>query len=212
MNSLVLCVLEGVIGLEDNAQDIKVVEHYYKYLGRETNALFFHNLPEVAPNPITVMEFAPPSNEYDWVYTTVGASRKLAIYKTPTDTLTGRVEFMIYTRKQYPDITKLLLKLAIYPFLQRTVFRVGDLVPGEQGSGVVEGSPLTEILLTYPYTEPPEFGILHNEDGSHVHILWIIPIYYSERLFAREHGYKELEKLFGRGDVDTSDLWRKAVV
>jgi hypothetical protein len=54
-------------------------------------------------------------------------------------------------------------------------------------------------------------AVVHHEDGTHTQILWVVPIYLSERLYAREHGPEALEELFSTHDTDATDLWRPAV-
>jgi hypothetical protein len=76
----------------------------------------------------------------------------------------------------------------------------------------VEGSPLTEILLGYPLFHPLDFEMIQHADGSHTHLLWVIPIYLSERAYIRENGYRAFEELLGEKKADTSDLWRAPVV
>jgi hypothetical protein len=193
-------------------RDIEIVQHYYKHLGKETRALLFDTLPAPSPNPIFVMEYAPPSDEYDWVYTTVGASRKIQKLEISDKTLMHRTEFIMFANKQNDEIVDTLLTLAAYPFIYETTFNVGDLVAGTPGEGIVTSSPLTEILLTHTYSNPPEFETIIHADGDTSHILWVIPIYLSERTYAREQGYLELERLFGIQQTDTSDLWRKPVI
>ena len=107
-------------------------------------------------------------------------------------------------------MAEFLAKLAFYPVQRNTFLAPGHIVPGDLG--VVEGSSLTNVLITRPYFQEAAFEVVHHQDGYHTHILWVIPIHTSERLFAVEHGHRALENAFADNEVDTSDLYREAVV
>jgi hypothetical protein len=193
-------------------RDVEVVRHYYEYLGQETRVRLFDNLPSPSPSPIFVMEFTPSSDKHDWIYATVGASRKAQKLETEGRTLMHRTELILFSKKQSDEIVEALLTLAAYPFIYETVFNAGDLIAGTPGIGVVADSPLTEILLTHVYFLPPKFEVITHADGDTTHVLLVVPIYTSEHIFAREHGQRELERLFGAQGMDPSDFWRRPVV
>jgi hypothetical protein len=194
-------------------RDLEIVNHYANAYGQANQTFQEDNIPEPAPSTITVLEFAPPSPEYDWEYATVGASSR----SIPSEQGAGpdaqhRMELVVYSRKRQPELADLLINLSVYPFLFGTYFASGHTIAGSPGGGVVTGSNLTEILLIHPIFQEPEFEYIHHKDGTHTQILFVVPLHLSERTYAKEHGYLELIDLFGKNKTDTSDLARPPVV
>jgi hypothetical protein len=109
-----------------------------------------------------------------------------------------RFELVLLSNERHDALPDMLEALAAYPFVFNTFFTAGDVVAGSPDGGVIPGSPLTEILLTHPYFDKSDFETIQHEDGSHTHILWLMPIHMSERLYAREHGYRALEAFLAR--------------
>ncbi len=105
----------------------------------------------------------------------------------------------------------MLANLAIQPFLAGKVYRDGTTIPGPP-DGLFPGSPLTDLLLAKAYFLDEDFDVVLHKDGSHTHILWAIPIYSSERLFAEQHGDLALFDLFMEHEIDSSDLQRPRVM
>ena len=100
--------------------------------------------------------------------------------------------------------------LALYPFAFDTYFAPGHTVVGEDDSGIVEGSPLTDIFITQAdYGVPP---YIKHANGSHTHLLWIVPVYRQERLYAVQHGEEALITLFEQHDANVFDLYRAPVL
>lgn len=199
--------------MQYSPRELEIVNHYLDAFGQPNKIFQEDNIPEPAPNTIRVLEFAPPSPDYDWEYATVGASSR----PMPADQGQGpeaqhRIELLIYSRKRQPELADLLTKLAIYPFQLGTYFASGHTIAGTPGVAVVTGSSLTEILLIHPIFQEKEFEYIHHADGTHTQILFVVPIYLSERLYEKEHGRYSLIGLFGENRTDTSDLQRTPVV
>jgi hypothetical protein len=191
----------------------EILRNYVRVLGIPTKSIAFHDLGP-APDPIIVAEFAPPQEDYDWVYATIGVSRKPMpdIDKSVGEVPYQRIELILYANEADSSLRDIMLKLALIPFVDSSSLAPGDTVVGIAEEGVVKGSPLTEMLITHAYSASQEFQVMHHSDGSHTDILWAIPIHVSERIYAKEHGYKALEKLFQADGTDTSDFWRSPVV
>lgn len=209
--------------MDISARDLEIISHYNRYFGQEARVIPFGNRPKPAPQSVAVIEFAAQSSESDWVYATVGASHEPQPGLTnqaaqtpqgapPEQQMEGRIELVLLSRESHDDLVDLLESLAVYPFVTGGYFGPGHTVAGSPGSGVVEGSPLTEILLGVPHFEPPDFELIQHADGSHTHLLWVVPIYLSERLYIKEHGYFAFEELLVEKEANTSDLWRASVV
>jgi hypothetical protein len=120
------------------------------------------------------------------------------------------MDLVAYSATQQEALIGVLQTLSTYPFVLNTYFGWSHTIAGTPNSGIVEGSPLTDILLAPP--NPVEMAVVRHHDGKHTHILWVVPIYPSERLYIREHGYPALENKFASHEVDAADLWRPPVV
>lgn len=192
--------------------DSHIIQHYIRFWGEPAHVFKPNHSEKTPPGPIFIAAFAPRSDEQDWVYATIGMSRQPMPY--PTDWAREkperRVELFIYARRRIDELRILLTSLAEYPFDKMTFFGPEHTILGNRG--IVEGSPLTDILFIRPYGEPPEFEIIHYDDTHHVEMLWVIPIYRSERQFIREDGWNALQDLFYQQGTDTSDFFREAVV
>lgn len=122
----------------------------------------------------------------------------------------ARMELFVFAEQQQPELLENIGSLALYPFVLNTYFAPGHTVLGNDDHGIVEGSPLTDIFITQAdYGEPPY--VCHS-DGNHTHLLWVIPVYRQERLYAVEHGEDGLTDLFEQHGTNVFDLWRPPVL
>jgi hypothetical protein len=197
---------------EPTLREKEIVAHYRRFLGKETRIVRFDGMPEPAPSTIRVLEYAPEQDGDAWAYTTVGVSDKpMPVPGDPAPQHDDhRIELVLYSATQQEELIDALHLLAAYPFVHNTFLSWGHMIAGSPGNGIVEGSPLTEILLSRPYLDGMD--IIHHEDGTHTQLLWVVPIHLSERMYAREHGHGGLEELFGEREIDSADLWRPPVV
>jgi hypothetical protein len=51
--------------MSESQHDNEVIAHYRKYIGVEVRTIPAGNLTALSLDPITVLEFAPPNQEYD---------------------------------------------------------------------------------------------------------------------------------------------------
>lgn len=190
--------------------DLEVLSHYDRFMGSSISDIFvLAQVPVDGIKPIYVLEYSPPSDEYDWVYLTVGMSR--LPMAAPAQISDPRAELMAYSDRRYEELVDSLAGIAAYPFLHRTFLAQGHTIHGRDGQGIVAGSPLTDVYLTRPYYAEEGFEVIAHGDGTHTHVFWLIPIYPSERVFAAERGWKALEALFVEKDAPTSNLMRAPV-
>lgn len=194
-------------------RDKEIIAVYNRSMGSAKNVFRFADVPESVPNPIYVMEFAPPLPEYDWIFATVGVSNKPMPHDATRNRINfdQRIELIIYARQHYDELPDLLAKLAVYPFYHKTFLAPGHTISGN-GKGVVSGDPLTELLFTYPDSDSIEFQPIHHSDGTHTRLLFVVPLYPSEREFVRTQSMQDLEDRFFENKTDTSDLWRQPIV
>jgi hypothetical protein len=190
----------------------EIVAHYRRFLGKEGRIVRFDDMPEPAPSTIRVLEYPSRFEGDTWVYATVGASDKPMPDPNrpalqPDD---PRMELVVTSSTQQSQLIDTLQTLAAYPFVLNTYLGWDHVIAGTPNSGIVDGSPLTEVLLAPP--SPAEMAIVSHKDGTHTHVLLVVPIYLSERLYVREHGSEALAELFAEREVDAADLWRPPAV
>jgi hypothetical protein len=118
------------------------------------------------------------------------------------------IEIFIYVRYECDELVQTLASLALYPFNNQTFLDINHVIPGNQG--IVKNSPITDVLFTRPYGEPPEFEIIHGQ--LHIQMLWAIPIYKAEYKFFKKRGWEALKELFYQYKSDTSDFMRSPVI
>ena len=193
-----------------------IITHYIQLWGRPTYEYTFTyemNLDSShTPHPIFIFDFQPRSNRDYWVYATIGASSFTSNSREATVlhlSSSRRMELFMLSNTQHTDLVHYLGTLATYPVRENTFFAEGHTL--HSNTGVVQNSPLTDTLITRA-----DFGgiadhIVHN-DGSHTHLLWAIPIYRAERMFAINHGWQSLQERFEQKDIDVLDVFRSSVV
>ncbi len=193
-------------------RDSEVIQHYIRYWAQPATVVKFDHDGQLAPNPIFVVEFAPSEEAESWVYATVGASRQPMPY--PDDWIgekpEHRIELFICARQRNYALREVLAGLAVYPFQYKTFIAAGHTIPGTHS--IVPDASLTDILFTRAYGMQQDFETIHHSDGSHTHILWVVPIYRSERLFILQYGWQALIDLFFEHKPDISDFSRLQVV
>lgn len=196
--------------MEFNHEEAIIVAHYEQFWNKPAATYTFNHDINDAPNPIRLLKFRPHSEDQDWVYASLGLSKRAMIrpseWQGPSE---NHVEIFVYVREENDLLFSGLASVALYPFHKKTFISVGHVVPGEKG--LIDDSPLTDILFTRPYGEPSEFEIVHGE-SEHIQMLWAIPIYRSEHLLVKQKGWKALETLFYSNKADTSDLYRLPLV
>ncbi len=197
----------------DKQREDELLSHYHRFFGPHNRIETYGAGPSGAPEAISVVEFGPKSSDEVWVYVTLGASsRPMPEPGNGDGEPSGyRVEYMFYSSDREPVVNDVLANLAVQPFLQGEVYRDGVTIPGPP-DGLFPQSPLTDLLLAKPYFLDEDFDVVLHRDGSHTHILWAIPIYPSERLFAEQHGDLALFDLFMEHEIDSSDLHRSPVI
>lgn len=195
-------------------RDQEVIEHYERYLGSLHHLYRHEDMPRPSPSPLFVAEFSPSAEIDDWVYATVGMSRKSMTNCTDAARSKNdlRAELLVYSYQQYSELSDTLADLAAYPFVNHTILAPDHTIAGSRGGGIVSGSPLTDIFFTIPFFMPDPFKVIQHADGSHSHVLWIIPVHPSERLLARDEGALQLLDRFSDCEVETADFWRTPVV
>lgn len=169
---------------------------------------FSHSLEE-ASSPLFIYEFAGDASETTFVYATLGASRKAM--RNRGSEAEVQMELFILCNQQQEELVDNLGEIAIYPFIHETYFAEGHTVHGSEGHGIVNSSPLTDLLITRAdYDDIPDYIVHGNK--RHTHLFWVIPIYQSEREFAVANGWRKMQELFDQKQTDILDFWRPAAV
>lgn len=195
---------------DHRARSQELLAHYITLWGKpQRQEPFVHAYPQ-GPHPLFTLEFPAPSQHEVWVYATLGASfQPMPHAEAPEDL---RMELFIYAEQQQPELLASIGALALYPFVLHTFFAPGHTVLGSDDGGIISTSPLTDILLTRADFGPDTPDYVHHSDGSHTQLLWVVPVYRQERVFAAQHGEAALIELFVQHETNVFDLWRPAVI
>jgi hypothetical protein len=73
------------------------------------------------------------------------------------------------------------------------------------------GSLCDHLLVSKPYPFGPDFEVF-NDNGGHVHVLWLLPITSAEREFKVANDLEALEQLFDNAAIEYWIAHRKSVV
>jgi hypothetical protein len=187
-----------------------ILEHYRRIWGRETSWQDFEVAGDTRICSISTVTFAPQLSETDWVVATVGGHRN-STKKQPSQTI-DKTELFIYSSFESSELSLNMSNLGAYCCLHNTVLSYGHTIVGNQGSGIVSGSPLSEILLLPPYFIQQEFSDFHLPGLLHVSLLWVIPIHLVERQYIKKNGYKRFVELLFDNSVDVTDFQRAPLV
>ena len=139
-----------------------------------------------------------------WTFITCGAASVL---------ISGayRLEFLLIGLRDDHRWLELTTMLAYYhagPELQR--FGLGHTLP--IGEPIVSGATCDALLFSLPYPFGPDLERCELSDGTHLQVLWALPITSSERAFKNEHGLEELEARFEKAGLEYWDMARRSVV
>lgn len=162
-----------------DAYDKQIYEHYVSFFGEPTN-IYRYSQPFALINPpLYVLEYASTPEDPRCTYLTIGASRKAQ------DNL---FELLMYSDRQNVEVANSLIKLAGYAKANNTFFSYEHTIDSII-DGIVPNSNMTAALFLRPFVENEDFHYIHLENGKHVLFLWVLPVYSSERLFFKQHGF-----------------------
>ena len=117
------------------------------------------------------------------------------------------LEFLVLADAQDPRCVEIVTMAAYYNRTQG--LGVGHTLP--IGEPWIEGSSCDHLLISKPYPLGPELEIC-NLAGSHIHVLWLLPISKRECDFKVKKGLDVLEERFERAQLKYWDAFRPSVV
>lgn len=188
-----------------------ILAHYVRYWGEPTRVQRFHYEYGGSQKPVLVAVFPPHDEGEDWVYATLGMSEMKMTHPSKLKNLFNefRSEVFLYADLENDELMENLFTIAMYPFEHKTLLAPTQTIPGNEG--IVSDSPLTDILITRPYGEDEHFEIVHHINSAHTRLLWMVPIYRSERLLLKQQGWEHLKAKFYEQGTNTSDFLRPSV-
>ncbi len=151
----------------------------------------------------SVMEIEPIEKQEEWVYITLGASE----LHSPNH---ERLEFFILSPTQDKIHIDTLAMLANF----HADFSYGGVYLGrviEIGRPWMNNSSCEYFLVSLPYATGKEFELFEN-DLYKIRFLWLLPITYSESMYALKYGQERLEYKLEEMSVDYLNPQRKSVV
>jgi hypothetical protein len=120
------------------------------------------------------------------------------------------LEFVAVARSESASVLRHLTMAAYYHAgLPENRLGVGHTVA--IGEGWVDGSPLDALFVSLPYLWGPKLEHCQLPD-RHVQVLWLIPIYETEREYTRARGVDALEQRFEETSFDYLDPFRPSVL
>ncbi|MBN9391563.1 MAG: suppressor of fused domain protein [Chloroflexi bacterium] len=196
--------------------DLQLLDFYDKNIGNFQRLYKVTNTSAGAPDPIFIAEYTALSkNEgWDFLFVTVGTSREKMPYPAnwPGEKVERRVELVILARTDNRHIALALGGLAESFFRQKTFVDVGHTVQFENNDSFIPGSPLTGVIFTYPYFTDKKIGIITLNSKTHVHLLWCVPVYNSERLLFKQQGIRDFLVLISEKGLDIADFGRPSAL
>lgn len=147
---------------------------------------------------------APGPRAAHWSVVTCGAS----------EVLVGeghRAEFILASPDDSERWVELATMLAYYhagPSTQRLA--VGHTVP--IGEPIVPGSRCDYHLISRPYPYGPDLERCPLADGSHIQVLWALPITQAEKRLVTSEGVEALESRLEAAAIRFADLFRASAV
>jgi hypothetical protein len=184
--------------------DKLVLAHYEHRWGKPTkvHSINAPQLPE-AIRPLLVGEYSLPADGLT-IYGSIGMSR--APMTLSPESIGHRAEIFIGSFQSFSSLPDMLAMIAAYPHISNTLVTAEHTIP--LGQYIVDGSGMSSIILCPPYFDPPEFRRIE-ASGYHVEVLWVIPIYESERQFKIKRGWQVLRQIFQEKNVAIGDLFRQ---
>jgi hypothetical protein len=179
---------------------------HYRRVWPDRNVTSVHWTPEHMATRLPDLHIAkvePAQPGEAWVFATIGAWRA-------TESTDHGLEFVAVARSEAAAVMTHLGQLAYYQ-AGPPENRLGVGHTLGIGEGWIPGSPLDALLISLPYLWGPSLEHCQLK-GRHIQVLWVIPVYESERAFGREHGLDALEQRFEDLSLDYVDPFRKPVV
>jgi hypothetical protein len=182
-----------------------ILSHYRGFWGAD-NVEEVHWTPEHTASRLPDFHIAKIRTQQSdgmRIFATIGAWRATAAEQ-------HGLEFVAVARSESASVLRHLMMAAYYhagPPENR--LGVGHTVP--IGEGWVDGSPLDALLVSLPYLWGPKLEHCLLPD-RHIQVLWLIPIYETERAYRRAHGVDALEQRFEATSFDYLDPFRTSVV
>jgi hypothetical protein len=188
----------------DSVHD-QILAHYRSvWPGRSITSIHWTPGPTASRLPDLHLATVAPRNAKDsWVFATIGAWRA-------TEHERHGLEFVAVSKDRSIDVMERLGMVAFYQ-AGPNENRLGVGHTLSIGEAWVEGSPLHALLISLPYAWGPKLEHCLLVD-RHIQVLWVLPIYESERTFARIDGLEALEQRLEAAHIDTIDPMRPSVV
>jgi hypothetical protein len=148
-----------------------------------------------------VRRIAPASRSDPWVYASVGAWRA-------TDGKDSK-EFFILSPTESPSHVETLAMVTYFHADPHHRLSIGSTM--NVGRPWMDGATADHLLVSLPYPYGPTLEHL-DADGTHIQVLWLVPITAAESTYRRERGLEALEQLLETDGVDILDPRRLSLV
>jgi hypothetical protein len=192
-----------VIASRQDVQPSALAQDLVAHIGSDRDARFHRwarGASTVALPELQVVEMQAKSRT---LYVTAGASRIV-------DRPGYGTEFCFIAKQPSCAFVELLAMVAYLHSLPAHRLDVGHTM--QIGRPIADDSMLDRLLVSLPYPCGSDFEYLHASDGTHVRLLWLVPIGANEERFRHAQSLEALESRFEEQELDFADLARREVV
>lgn len=148
-----------------------------------------------------VRRIAPGNRSEPWVYASVGAWQA-------TDGKDSK-EFFILSPTESPSHVETLAMVAHFHADPKHRLTIGSTI--NIGRPWMDGATPDHLLVSLPYPYGPTLEHC-DADGTHVQVLWLVPITAAEAAYRHERGLEALEQLLETDGVDVISPRRLSLV
>jgi len=180
------CFIINVVWLIMDTRKQKIIEHYKSFFeGHEFEILTWNLGPikKIVPD-FEVIRFSPGSKTNLWVYCSIGAS-------TIESKDSVSLEFLVVSPVKSNSLVETIAMVTYYHSNHN--LDLGHSLP--IGESWLENSKCDHYLISLPYLFGQELEIIPL-NGSHVHVVWLLPITETEYKYKMVNGVEALEKKF----------------
>jgi hypothetical protein len=151
---------------------------------------------ELVPG-LRTLEVEPGRGESLWTYVSIGA------WQVQPENA-SRIEFLMISPRQSHRVALLVQMAAYYHATPDASFQLGLGHTLPIGEPWLDDSASEHLLVSKPYPFGPALEVFEDQ-GTHVHLYWLLPITERERAFNAAKGLEALEALFEQAGLE---YWR----
>ncbi|MBV1829708.1 suppressor of fused domain protein [Komagataeibacter sp. AV436] len=192
-------------GNTDDAFAARVLAHYTRYLGPVAQ-----DWRDRTPGwPMRLVAFDGTSAQNERFFATCGLGRQAARMPDGRE-LHCELIFAAHQDGPTDDIVRMMLGVSELVGRSKDALLRGDVI--RFTAPILPGTLLTGLYCTMPAFCPSDFACLEPAgSGAPIVMIWLIPVYESEKAYIRAQGWRRFEDDLDRLDPDLLDLHRQPI-